>query len=171
MDEAKTIKSPQGSALKNEIIKRTNGDALKCFNCGTCTASCPVMRINSKYNPRRIVRMLILGLDLPDEGVIWMCSTCHTCHERCPQGVNLPEVMNVLKNIAVEKGRIHPSFKKQIELLEKQGRLYEIGDFDNKKRVKAGLPEIHAHNKNIKKIFKSTGVDKLVESLETKNEQ
>lgn len=150
----KTIKIFENLDLRNELIEKTNGDILKCFSCRTCTASCPVMRIDSKYNPRKIIRMALLGVDVLNEDFIWLCSTCYTCYERCPQGVRVTEVMNVLKNMAVEKGHIPMSFKKQIELLESHGRLYEISDFDNKKRARSGLPEIHEDNKKIKNIFK-----------------
>ena len=77
-----------------------------CYLCGTCTAGCPVSVINNDYNPRRIMRMLLLGmkneiLSSPD---IWMCSQCHTCVAHCPQDVRFADVMRVLRQMAVEEG-------------------------------------------------------------------
>jgi len=51
----------------------------------------------------------------------------------------------------------------QAELLEKEGRLYEIGDFDNKKREKLGLPEIHSEKSVIGEIFKISGLKEILE--------
>ncbi|ODS39565.1 MAG: hypothetical protein A7316_05185 [Candidatus Altiarchaeales archaeon WOR_SM1_86-2] len=162
MKKEETIRSPHHEELRKDLIQRTKGDILKCFGCGTCTASCPVMRIDNKYNPRKIVRMMLLGVDVLDEDFIWLCSTCYTCYERCPQDVKLTEVMDALKNMAVERGYIHGSLKKQIELLGEHGRLYAVGEFDNKKRMRGGLPEIHMDNKNIQCIFKISKLNKLL---------
>jgi len=35
---------------------------------------------------------------------VWVCATCYTCQERCPQGVRIADVMRALKNIAVRLG-------------------------------------------------------------------
>jgi len=93
--------------------------------------------------------------------VIWLCSTCYTCYERCPQDVKLIEVMNVLKNMATEEGYAPPALKMQPGLLSKFGRLYEIDEFDNKKREKFSLPKIRMEAKEVEEIIKLTGLDKL----------
>ena len=87
---------------------------------------------------------------------IWLCSTCYTCYDRCPQGVQLTSIMTALKNIAAREGYIHPSFKEQARLVSKFGRLYEVEDFDNKKREKLGLPQIKKNFDDITKITKDT---------------
>lgn len=151
--------------FKYEITKEPGGEHMtRCFACGTCTAGCPVREINDEYNPRRIIRMALLGMkeEVLSSNFIWFCASCYTCEERCPQDVKIADLMNAIKNIAVREGHIHPSFTAQLEALFAHGRVYEITEFDNKKRVKLGLPQIKESSEDTRKLFRKTGVEKLV---------
>jgi len=143
------LESPGGSEIR------------RCFACGTCSGSCPVREIDERFNPRRIIRMVLLGLkdEVLRSDFIWYCTTCNSCQERCPQGVKIYNIMNILKNIAVKEGIIHPTFKAQVDLVKKMGRLYEVEDFDNKKRVKSGLPEVKKSFPEVSRLFELTGVE------------
>jgi heterodisulfide reductase subunit C len=139
-----------------EVASRTGGrQMLRCFACGTCTAGCPVAEIDERYNPRRIIRMVLMGFkdEVLQSEFIWLCAGCYTCQERCPQGVRVAEVMRTLRNMAVEEGIVHAAFKAQAELIRRMGRIYEIEDFDNKKRVRTGLPELRKTLDDIKTLF------------------
>ena len=50
-----------------------------------------------------------------------------------------------------------------MEALNSHGRLYEIGEFDNEKRTKLGLPQIEESAEDTKKLFKQKGLDKLLQ--------
>lgn len=143
--------------FKYEVAAELGGvNITRCFACGTCTAGCPVREIDEKYNPRKIIRMVLLGLRervLKSE-FIWLCSTCYTCYDRCPQDVRLTSIMTALKNIAVREGYTHPSFREQARLVGTFGRLYEVEDFDNKKREKMGLPPMKKTFESVKKLAK-----------------
>ncbi len=150
--------------FKEEVTKVPGGQNIKrCFQCGTCNVGCPVREIEEKYNPRKIIRMAILGMRerVLSSDFIWLCSACYTCQERCPQDVRIPEVMNALKNLAAKEGYIHSSFAKRMELIGTQGRLFPISKFDNTKRKELGLPEIPPENKEVQELFKLAGLDKL----------
>lgn len=127
-----------------------------CFACGTCAASCPVRSINGDYNPRRIIRMTLLGMkeEVLKSPFIWLCSTCYTCQERCPQGVRITDLMTALKNLAVREGNCPSGVAMQWKLVQEQGRLYPIDDFDNKKRAKAGLPELRTEIEDVGILLK-----------------
>jgi heterodisulfide reductase subunit C len=131
----------------------------KCFSCGTCTASCPVREVTDRYNPRRIIRMAILGMkkEVLSSDFIWLCSSCYTCFERCPQNVKIPELMNAIKNIAVREGYLPSSMKSQLDLLASSGRLLEVSDFENEKRKESGLPPVQGRTEDVKKILEELG--------------
>ncbi|NPV53177.1 MAG: 4Fe-4S dicluster domain-containing protein [Firmicutes bacterium] len=151
--------------FKHEVAKEEGGEHIKyCFQCGTCTSGCPVSEIDSKYNPRRIIRMVILGMreQVLRSDFIWLCSTCYTCYERCPQDVRITEVMNALKNMAVREGYIHPAFRAQAELIGSHGRLYEVDEFTEEKREELGLARLSGDIAEVAEIFKVTGLADLL---------
>ncbi|MDI6839698.1 MAG: 4Fe-4S dicluster domain-containing protein [bacterium] len=156
--------------FKYEVAQETGGENIKlCFACGICTASCPIREIDERYNPRKIIRMILLGMKdrVLNNDFIWFCSSCYACTERCPQGVQFTEVMNAVKNIAVKEGLIHQAFSQQINIIKQFGRLYEIDEFDNNKRIALGLPKIEKTKGVTRKIVEMTGLDKII--LQRKN--
>ena len=125
-----------------------------CFQCGVCTASCPVRELDETFNPRKIMKLAKLGLKdqvLKNE-FIWLCSMCFICQERCPQDVRPPEVMTVLRNMAAKEGLAPPNLMKLVEVLSEKGRIYEIDDFIEDERDDRELPPVEAEPEFIKKI-------------------
>jgi heterodisulfide reductase subunit C len=69
--------------------------------------------------------------------------------------------MDVLKNMAVKTGYIHPSLAKQVETIGSTGVLYPISDFENKRRGKLGLPSLPTENREVQELFKIMGLTKV----------
>jgi heterodisulfide reductase subunit C len=91
-------------------ISKISGDAVKsCFQCGTCTGTCPSGRLTS-LRSRTIIRKAVLGLkkEVLSSPALWECMICFKCQEQCPRGVNIPNVMLALRNIAVREGIVPP---------------------------------------------------------------
>jgi len=146
--------------FRSLIAQEPGGEHIRrCFSCGTCTAGCPVREVTDRYNPRRIIRMAILGMkkEVLSSQFIWLCSSCYTCFERCPQDVKIPELMNAIKNIAAREGYLPPSMKMQLELLSSFGRLLEVDDYENEKRKELDLPLLQGKTEDVKKILKELG--------------
>lgn len=155
--------------FKEEVVKRLGGENLNfCYQCGTCSLGCPVSKVRTDYDPRQIIRMVIWGMkeDVLSSEAIWLCSTCYTCFERCPQDVKITELFNVLKNMAAQEGYIHPSHKVQVKLIGGGGRLYEIEEFDNKKRERSNLPKLQPKFEDVPKLLKGMGIDKYIKEGE-----
>ena len=148
------------SNFKFLIASEPGGENIKrCFSCGTCTGGCPVREVTDRYNPRRIIRMAILGMkkEILSSDFIWLCSSCYTCFERCPQNVKIPELMNAIKNIEAREGYLPASMKSQLDLLASFGRLLEVTDFENEKRKEANLPLLQGRTEDVRKILKNLG--------------
>jgi heterodisulfide reductase subunit C len=139
-----------------ELAAQPGGEKISaCFMCRTCVASCPINQVNERFHPLRIIRMALYGLkEIVLKGdFIWLCATCYACQERCPQGVRITDFMTILRNLAVKEGRTPPGIRAQMDLVKGQGRIYPLDEFDNKKRGKAGLPELPTRCEVVKELF------------------
>jgi len=111
------------SNFKYVLSKEPGGENIKlCFACGICTAGCPVSEIDEEYSPRKIIRMVLLGMkkEVLSSDFIWLCVLCYTCQAHCPQDVKFTDIMGALRNIAVREGYVHPSFLQKIDEIGKQ---------------------------------------------------
>jgi heterodisulfide reductase subunit C len=159
------------SDFKYAVAREEGGERVQsCFQCGLCTASCPVRDVNPAFNPRRIIHLVLMGMrdQVIKSDTVWLCSTCYACQERCPQDVRITELMNALKNLAVKAGFPHPAQKKQAELVYNSGRLYEIEEFDNRKRQRLGLPPLRPKVEEVKVLYRVGGIEPLIRGPETK---
>ena len=71
-----------------------NTDAAACFQCGSCTATCPLAE-RGQLNIRQLIRLGAFG----GEGSpgLWSCTTCAQCNVGCPRGVDVVEVVRHLR--------------------------------------------------------------------------
>jgi heterodisulfide reductase subunit C2 len=132
-------------SFKHRVACQPGGEGLKaCFGCKACTAACPIEPVDKRYDPRKIIRMVLLGMtkEVLGSEFIWLCSSCYGCHEVCPQNVSFTEVMYAIKNLAAAEACAPPGLTGQKSLLRQHGRLYQITEFENEKREKLGLPPI-----------------------------
>ena len=120
------------NSFKNDVRNTPGGaNVLNCFLCGSCTAGCPVNEIDDEYNPRKIMRLVLL--DMEDEVLksdeIWKCNQCHTCVAHCPQDVRFADIVRALREIAIEKGYREKSLLEKVHKLDdelKRQRLEKI---------------------------------------------
>ena len=95
--------------IKNEIIKdieKLSGQKLlSCYQCGKCSAGCPMVEAMDIL-PNQIIRLLQLGQieDVKDSKTIWICASCFTCEARCPKGVDLSKIMEAVRVLLLRKG-------------------------------------------------------------------
>lgn len=88
----------------SDIIKEEGGDVFKlCYQCGTCSATCPWNLVRS-FLIRRIMHQAQLGLVDLESDEMWLCATCGACVQRCPRGVEIIDVMRAMRRVIVEVG-------------------------------------------------------------------
>jgi heterodisulfide reductase subunit C len=144
-------------SFKFRIAQERGGEGIMaCYACRACAASCPIEPQDQRYDPRRIIRMALLGMEkeVLTSDFIWFCSTCYACHEICPQGVGFTELMFAIKNLAAKEACAPAGLGAQRNLLMEHGRLYEITEFENEKRAKLGLPPIEEQGEDFEKLLR-----------------
>lgn len=102
-----TISVELKPSFKDEIASEPGGEMVElCFSCGTCVAACPVRWVNEEYNPRRLIKMAVLGMrkKVLSSPLIWLCSACDLCYRYCPKSIRISDLMNAFCNIAVREG-------------------------------------------------------------------
>ncbi|MBE6491494.1 MAG: CoB--CoM heterodisulfide reductase subunit C [Methanobrevibacter sp.] len=141
-----------------------------CFQCGTCSGSCPSGR-RTPYKVRQIVRKCLLGLkeEVIADDALWMCTTCYTCQERCLRSVKIVEIIKKARNIAAHAGYMAKPHKMTGVFVMNTGHGVPINDATKALRAKIGLAEIppttHAFPEaleEVQKICKLTGFDELI---------
>ena len=111
------------NSFKNDVRNTPGGaNVLNCFLCGSCTAGCPVNEIDNEYNPRKVMRMVLLDMedDILKSGDLWKCNQCHMCVAHCPQDVRFADIVRALREIAIEKGYRDKSLLERIYQLDEE---------------------------------------------------
>ncbi len=159
----------ENSQFYKEITSKLGGETLtKCYQCGTCASSCPVARITTRYNPRLVIKKILLGsrAEIIAGDSIWLCSSCYNCQERCPQGVEIAELIYALRNVAVKEGHVPLAFIEMASNLMTAGRVVPVSSFLLRKRETFGLPPLKDTGvKALNKILAGTSFNKIVEKV------
>ena len=112
----KTTIHKKKRTVKNIVYALSGEDVMKCYQCGKCTAGCPMSDFMD-LQPHQVIHLL----QLEDENsiqrlfisnTIWCCVSCETCTTRCPKEVRLSRVMDACREIALETDNIPKDVKK-----------------------------------------------------------
>ncbi len=94
--------------IKGDLVGRVaelSGQNLSaCYQCGRCTAGCPVVE-EMDIVPSEVIRLLQLGQIEPalESETIWICASCLQCASRCPRGVEFSSICDALRAIVLRK--------------------------------------------------------------------
>ena len=90
--------------LKEQILRTSGVNPLKCMRCGKCSATCPSYD-EMEYHPHQFVYMVESGdiEPLMNSKSLYKCLTCFACIDRCPRGVEPAKVVEAVRLIAVRQ--------------------------------------------------------------------
>jgi len=96
--------------VANAIIESGGQDLNECYQCATCTGSCPWGYVDP-LNIRQLVHLAQLGLEGYEGTDLWKCTTCGTCKVRCPRGVGIIDIVRSIRMMIGEGGLIPQSLR------------------------------------------------------------
>ncbi len=117
----------------SNLLYASEGEPLKtCIQCGTCSGTCPVAGYMD-YTPRQIIALINMGKkeQVLESNTFWYCASCYHCTVRCPQEINITELMYALKRYSIWKsqykdGLIGPTFSEAfVKMIVRGGRSFE----------------------------------------------
>ena len=117
----------------SNLLYATEGQPIRtCIQCGTCSGTCPVAGYMD-YTPRQMIAMINAGLkeQVLESNTFWYCASCYHCTVRCPQEINITELMYALKRYSIWKGQhkeglIGPTFSEAfVKMIVRGGRSFE----------------------------------------------
>ena len=119
-------------AFAREVMGTSAAHLERCYQCQACSSGCPVAYAFD-YAPHQILRMVQLGLKdrVLDSKTYWLCASCETCATRCPNDIEIVQVMDTLRHIAIREGRtrqtglpmFHDTF---LGTVKGNGKVYEL---------------------------------------------
>ena len=92
------------------IIQSGGKDLTNCYQCATCTGSCPWGYVDP-LNIRQLIHLAQLGLEGYEGSDLWKCTTCGTCKVRCPRGVGIIDIVRSIRMMIGEGGLIPQSLR------------------------------------------------------------
>ena len=90
--------------LRDEIVRRSGVNPLKCMRCGKCSATCPSYD-EMEYHPHEFVYMVEKGdlEPLMRSSSIYKCLSCFACVDRCPRGVEPGKLVEAIRVMVVRE--------------------------------------------------------------------
>lgn len=117
------------SQLASYVSRHTGVNVAECYQCGKCTAGCP-MAAYMDMSPNQVMRLVQIGDEAATEALlaseaIWACAGCLTCTQRCPRQLDPAAVMDCLREMSCKQGKaskaarkivaFHKAFLKSVE--------------------------------------------------------
>jgi heterodisulfide reductase subunit C len=100
--EPRTISQFDHSLFRQVQREPTGTHMHRCFQCGNCTAVCPVAEEHPEFNPRYYIHAVRMGYAFELEAIrrhVYLCESCGRCSEVCPRQVDPSGVMMAIGTV------------------------------------------------------------------------
>ena len=108
--------------LKEQVLRASGVNVLKCMRCGKCAATCPSYD-EMEYHPNQFVYMVEKGNieKLMASESIYKCLSCFACVERCPRDVEPAKIVEAVRLAVIrQQGMNHLKADQIPELLDEE---------------------------------------------------
>lgn len=150
-----------------ELIKSPFArDVNLCYQCGTCTSGCPSGRYTA-LKTRDIVHRASLGIkDVLEAPELWLCLMCYKCTSNCRVGLDVTNLIALLRNIATQQKKAPATFIRSLKLFHDTGFAFPIAGYTKKLRSELGLNPMKANDgvvKELQKLAEKAGLKDVIE--------
>jgi heterodisulfide reductase subunit C len=120
-------------SLGAALARLTGLNPAKCYQCGKCTAGCP-MAAEMPLKTHQMMRLVQLDRveRLLEDDSPWLCLGCETCTSRCPNGFDPARMVDGVRELGADRGvrgprRIAAFHRAFLGQIRSHGRLFELG--------------------------------------------
>jgi len=171
------------STLLAEIKALHDTPITRCYQCGKCSAGCP-MAEEMDLLPHQVMQCILLDRrdKVLDAQTPWLCASCLTCSARCPMDIDIAAVMDGLRQISYRENRpaqrqIARFYRAFLEIIGRFGRAWEpmlvmLTPVSLRQRIQQAplgvrlflkrrmplLPEISKGREEVAKLLKESGL-------------
>lgn len=120
----------RSTALAEQVEKATHQNAHLCYQCLRCSAGCP-MAEEFDLLPSQVMLAIQEGdAAVAGSRTVWLCASCQTCNTRCPQGLDIPSIIDHFRQQTLDRASVPETarfFKAFLRNARVFGRVYEAG--------------------------------------------
>jgi heterodisulfide reductase subunit C len=117
----------------HEVVERCGENFQRCLQCLSCASGCPVVRAMT-YRPNGVIRLVQYGLaqEVLESPDIWLCVGCNTCSIACPMAIDIPLLMDALREMALEnRSKINETgilnfHREVLDSIQRHGRTHKL---------------------------------------------
>ncbi|NVM28758.1 MAG: lactate utilization protein [Candidatus Helarchaeota archaeon] len=126
---------------RTKALEKGFEELLYCINCGLCFMACPVIHqagiemflTEVATGPIGLIKAaMIKGINAAVAAGLYLCSGCNRCKELCPANIDIPGMIEKLREDAIKNGLIIPEHQKLLESIQKYNNPFH-------KEIKKGI--------------------------------
>ena len=128
------MSTQQDLEFARTVSEAVPGSLSSCYQCGTCTAICPM-----NVPVRSIMRAAQVGIkELAITDGLWLCATCKECEVACPRGVDITGVIHSLRGLSYKERKAPAKLESALWRVYEEGTAWE-GKKNDRARWAEGL--------------------------------
>jgi len=134
MENSNNIELFENQADLPGLINKLSGENINnCIQCYSCSSVCPFFEFMGSA-PHHLIRMIQYGLmdEVLKNSAIWICVGCHTCSSQCPAAIDIVEVMDTLRHLALKEKLEIPEYdvvnfhEQLVNSIHRHGRTHKL---------------------------------------------
>ncbi len=116
----------------DNLLEEASGIFESCVKCGMCKALCPVFGVLKEEEVSARGKGILLSEKVMDK-VLFECSLCRACEEKCPVGIKVCDAVRKAREAMVLRGKGLKGNEEMIANVRKSGNPFGRDAKDSEK--------------------------------------